>query len=222
MPDFPLEVYGAVGFDTDQGPTVCGGYSNSGKVITKECYTLLSNGWTESSPMSTSRLFASAINIDSTEALILGGYDENSRVLKSSEVMSANGAKKGIDLPVTMAGHCTLKGSKRRGLIGGGNQDGSVSSKTYYLDLDTMEFTPGPSMQTARGNHGCAALHLGGKTYGIMTGGYNGNWYTGELDSTEFLAFDQPNPTWTDGKQNNFKNSLKLKSTFLNFRTKIA
>ena len=214
MPDFPLEVYGAVGFDTDQGPTVCGGYSNSGKVITKECYTLLSNGWTES------RINASAINIGLTETLIVGGYDENSRDLKSSEVMSGNGSRKGKDLPIDMYGHCTLKGSKRKGLIGGGIQDGSVSSKTYFLNMDTMEFTEGPRMQTARGGHGCAALHLGGKTYGIMTGGYNSGY--NNLDSTEFLDFEQQNPTWTDSKQDNFKNSLKLKSTFLNFRTKIA
>jgi len=192
LPDYPLEVYGAVGFYTDQGPTVCGGESNYKRI--KECYTLLSNGWTESNPISTSRRYASAINIDSTETLILGGIGQNG-LLKSSEVMSANGAKKGKDLPVTMYGQCSMKGSKRMGLVGGGKQDGSYSSKTYYLNMDTMEFTEGPSMQSAREKHGCAALHLGGKTYGIMTGGYNG----GYLDSTEFLAFDQPNPTWTDG-----------------------
>ena len=40
--------------------------------------------------MSTARRYTSAINIDSTETLILGGDGENWLDLKSSEVMSAN------------------------------------------------------------------------------------------------------------------------------------
>jgi len=89
-------------------------------------------------------------SIDSTETLILGGYGKNGTHLKSSEVISANGASKGIDLPVSMVGHCSMKLSESIVLLGGGFQDGSISSKMYYLDLKTMEFTPGPSMQTAR------------------------------------------------------------------------
>merc|ERR1711953_334594 len=81
-------------------------------------------------------------------------------------------------------------------LLGGGFQDGSISSKMYYLDLKTMEFTPGPSMQTARTGHGCAALHLEDKTYGVISGGSNGTY---AFDSTEMMDFDQSNPTWTDG-----------------------
>jgi len=146
-------------------------------------------------------------SIDSTETLILGGYGKNGTHLKSSEVISANGASKGIDLPVSMVGHCSMKLSESIVLLGGGFQDGSISSKMYYLDLKTMEFTPGPSMQTARTGHGCAALHLEDKTYGVISGGSNGTY---AFDSTEMMDFDQSNPTWTDGKQDNLKNIFQL------------
>ena len=215
LPDFPLGVRGAVGFRRhNEGPTVCGGLNNS--VATEKCFTLSSNHWTsaytalewtESSPMTTARQDASAINIDSTETLILGGYGKNGTHLKSSEVISANGARKGMDLPVSMVGHCSMKLSKSIVLIGGGFQDGSISSKMYYLNLKTMEFTPGPSMQTARTGHGCAALHLEDKTYGVISGGSNGTY---AFDSTEMMDFDQINPTWTDGKQDNFKYIFQL------------
>ena len=50
-------------------------------------------------------------------------------------------------------------------------------------------------MKIGRRSHGCATLHLGDKTFGLVAGGFGGG------DSTELMDFGQENPSWTDGKQ---------------------
>merc|ERR1712004_423585 len=81
LTDFPLEVYGAVGFWTAQGPMVCGGYGGGNK-----CILYKNNQWMPSTNMQTPRHYASAVQIDPNQAIIIGGYDENGNDLRSTEV----------------------------------------------------------------------------------------------------------------------------------------
>merc|ERR1712062_71608 len=138
------------------------------------------------------RQIASAVQIDPNQALIIGGWDGNN-ALKSTEVITSTGSEEGKDFPVTIREHCSFKINSTHALVTGGDQDGSYSASTWFVDLTTTTVTPGPEMTSVRRNHGCATLQLERKTYGIVAGGW------GPLDSTEWIDLDQESPTWTEG-----------------------
>merc|ERR1711860_344161 len=190
--DFPLEVGGAVAFWTAQGPMVCGGYGGGNK-----CFLYKNNQWMHSTNMQTPRHYASAVQIDPNQAIIIGGYDGNGNDLKSTEVKTSTGSEEGKEFPVTIKYHCSFKINSTHALVTGGLQDGPYSSaSTWFVDLTTTRITPGPMMMTSkRTSHGCATLQLGRKTYGVVAGG----WYSGELDSTEWIDLKEESPTWTEG-----------------------
>ena len=205
LPDYPLEVRGAVGFMTALGPAVCGGYKE------KRCFVYQQHQWMPFPNLKTSRTGASAIEVNSHQTLIIGGYDENWDDLKSTELITSSGSEVGKDFPVTISYHCTFKINSTHGLVtggiqdvvAGGIQDGSWSASTWFVELTTSTFTPGPAMKTKRRWHGCATFHLGSKTYGIVSGGWNSNY----LDSTEIIDLDQSSLTWTEGMQEKSYNS---------------
>jgi len=191
LPDFPLEVSNAVGFLTAQGPMVCGG-SGGNKCF---LYTNKNHQWIPSTNMQTERNFASAVQIDPEEAIIIGGRDRYD--LKTTEVMfdGFTGSEEGKDFPVTIWYHCSFKINSTHALVTGGGQDGSTSASTWFVDLTKTRFTPGPKMTSARNSHGCSTLQLGRKTFGIVSGGY----HNGYLDSTEWIDLKEDSPTWTEG-----------------------
>merc|ERR1711860_399436 len=128
--------------------------------------------------------------------IIIGGYDENGNDFKSTEVITSTGSEEGKEFPVTIWHHCSFKINSTHALITGGIQDGSISASTWFVDLTTTTFTPGPKMTSRRYFHGCSPLHLVRKTYGIVAGGYyNGNYF----DSTEWIDLEEDSPTWTEG-----------------------
>ena len=100
------------------------------------------------------------------------------------------------------------------------NQRGSkvllLSEKTFFVDLTKglsaiAKRISGPSINTARNDHGCSIFHHGGKSYGIVSGGWDGY---NRLDSTEMFDLDhldqRPNGgwyhlSWTEGMQDKSK-----------------
>merc|ERR1711860_489108 len=115
LPDFPLEVGGAVAFWTAQGPMVCGGYSEN------KCFLYKNHQWMPSTNMQTPREYASAVQIDPNQALIIGGLDENRNSLKSTEAITSTGSEEGKDFPVTIYWHCSFKINSTHALVTGGN-----------------------------------------------------------------------------------------------------
>ena len=193
--DFPLEVEDAVGFWTEQGPTVCGGENRDGSI--NKCFLYNEHQWMPWTNMGTARRYASALQINPNQALIIGGTDENAYSLKTTELISSSGSEEGTDFPVSISGHCSFPINSTHGIVTGGWQDGSISANTWLVDLATTTFTPGPTMKTARSFHGCSVFQKGTKSYGIVTGGMDiGRRY---LDSTEMINLDQESPTWTEG-----------------------
>ena len=195
LPDFPLQVYGAVAFWTAQGPMVCGGYEEN------KCFLYKNHQWMPSTNMGTQRGYASAVQIDPNQAIIIGGWDGNN-ALKSTEVKTSTGSEEGKDFPVTIKYHCSFRINSTHALVTGGKQDGSYSASTWFVDLTKTRFTPGPKMTSRRREHGCSTLQLGRKTFGVVAGGYyNGNY----LDSTEWIDLEEDSPTWTEGMQDKSK-----------------
>ena len=157
--------------------------------------------WTN---LGTARQRASALQINPNQALIIGGEDENYNALKTTELISSSGSEEMTDFPVTIYVHCSFKINATHGIVTGGIQDGyyySSSTSTWFVDLTTTRVTPGPTMKTGRSNHGCSVFQHGTKSYGIISGGYNGS----RLDSTEIIDFDQESPSWTEGMQDKSK-----------------
>merc|ERR1712141_397989 len=69
LPDFPIRVSGAVGFWTAQGPTVCGG-----DVEENKCFLFEKHQWMPWTNMRTARRWASALQVNPNQALIIGGW----------------------------------------------------------------------------------------------------------------------------------------------------
>jgi len=192
--DFPLEVEGAVGIWTAQGPTVCGGNGGENK-----CFLYRGHQWMPWTNIGTARSDASAIQINPNQTLIIGGNDENGNDLKTTELISSSGSEEG-NIPVTIWGHCSFPINATHGMVTGGLQDESWSANAWYVDLTTTRVTPGPTMKTGRRGHGCATFQHGTKSYGIVAGGYNDyGGVDGKLDSTEMIDMDQESPSWTEG-----------------------
>ena len=208
LPDFPIQVYGAVGFNNVNGPTICGGVRPDA-IVTKECFNLNSDRqWENLTNMTTTRAIASVTQIDSDEVLIIGGR-QTYGTLKSTEIFSSSGLEASEDLPFTIRDHCTLKINATTALICGGTAERQLNSDaTWFMDLFTFKISPGPRLQTGRNSHGCATLNLSDKKYGIITGGFQ--WKTNGtqgihqyLNTTEILDLQdlQANYTvWKPGK----------------------
>ena len=200
--DVPIEVYGAVGFNTPLGPAFCGGKKEN---YNKQCFIFNSdNEWIPWVDMTTPRVFAAAIQANEHQTLLLGGFgqDGSDVPLKSSELIeleSSLGPMDSLKSQATMWRHCIIKINATFGLITGGVHNSHYCAATWYLDLQSFDISPGPRMQNSRVAHGCATFHLGSKTYGIVSGGFNNGR---EIDSTEFIEFNVENPSWIDGKKN--------------------
>ena len=197
LPDFPIKIRGAVGFNTAKGPVICGELGEN------RCFLHTQNQWMPFPNMTTARGYASASEVNNDQTLIIGGYDETWNALKTTELISSSGSVKGKDFPTTIAYHCTIKINSAHALVTGGMQDWSWSASTRFVDLTTTTFTPGPKMKTTsfRGEHGCSTFKHGTKTVGIVAGGYQ----MIKLDSSEIIDLDQEIPTWTEGMQDKSK-----------------
>ena len=198
LTDFPLEIASAVGFMTAQGPTVCGGKDGGNK-----CFRYKEHQWMPWTNMGTARSYASALQINPNQTLIIGGYDENVNDLKT-ELISSSGSEEGTDFPVKISGHCSFNLNSTYGMVTGGLYDlhSYSSTATFFVDLTKglsaiAKRISGPSINTARNDHGCSIFHHGGKSYGIVSGGWDGH---NLLDSTEMIDLDdldqRPNGGW--------------------------
>ena len=75
----------------------------------------------------------------------------------------------------------------------GGDQNGSISNKTWIVDpTNEFQITEGPSLNKGRAYHGCAKMTLNGRTILVVAGGF------GALDSVEILD-PSGNNVWTQG-----------------------
>jgi hypothetical protein len=137
---------------------------------------------------------ASAVVLPNGELWIQGGYDGKNS-LSTSETMSLQGSKPGMELEKGISGHCSTMINATTAFITGG-YTGSYSRETYFVDIHNWRWTKGPQMEVTRTNHGCAVIMQNDKNYAVIAGGYN---YDG-LSSTEILDLDSGTLEWTKGK----------------------
>ena len=99
------------------------------------------------------------------------------------------------NLPIEMAGHCTIRINDTTALITGG-YNGSYLANTFFVNFENMSIFEGPNLNESRYGHGCAMFYHSGKRVAIVAGGFNGEG----LDSVEFLNLDCDVYIWTPGK----------------------
>ena len=140
------------------------------------------------------RTLAASVALDQRTLWIVGGWNRHG--LSSTEFIKlGQPSVKGPDLPFTICGHSMIQYDEKSIYIIGGNQNGSISKKTWIVD-PTNEFriTEGPSLKKGRAGHGCAKMTINGRTVLVVAGGYT----FGYLDSVEILDPSENN-VWTQG-----------------------
>ena len=193
--EFPARLSGATGGFTQDGPLLCGGFNYETRSTLNACFSLKDSKIVEADvKLQTERNRASSVVLPNGELWIQGGYDGKNS-LSTSETMSLQGSKPGMELEKGISGHCSTMINATTAFITGGFT-GSYSRETYFVDIHNWRWTKGPQMEVTRTNHGCAVIMQNDKNYAVIAGGYN---YDG-LSSTEILDLDSGTLEWTKGK----------------------
>ena len=195
--EFPTRLAFATGGFTKDGPLLCGGRNQDTRSHSNACFTLKGFKFKEADvKLQTKRTSASAVVLPNGELWIQGGFNGKNS-LSTSETMSLQGSKPGMELEKAIYGHCSTMINTTTAFITGGYRSYVSLKETYFIDIQNWKLTKGPQMEEARGSHGCAAFMHNGVNYAVVTGGLsNGNG----ISSTEILDLDSGLMEWTKGK----------------------
>ena len=152
--------------------------------------------------MTFQRIQSQGIVINNTNLWVTGGLASIEGTLPLKDVLSSTELidaeykthTPGPELPSKLYSHCVLSIDPNLAMIVGGyegnTRDEAVpTKKTYFYDLQTNHWTPGPDLNTARADLACSVLKVGADTYVIVTGGSIGTfWEPNPLKSTEILS----------------------------------
>jgi hypothetical protein len=168
--------------------------SPAGSLDTTELLDLETMRFSAGPTMLSKRSYVTAVALDAGRILVAGGTSENSVFLRTTEILDVATMTfaPGPDMLSRRTG-CSavvLIENPRRALIVGGRDDERMTSNTTeVLYLDTMAFSPGPTMRAAR--FGCAAVVLGGgdsRRRCFVVGGYDD--HSKEVNTTEVLDLE--------------------------------
>jgi len=191
--NYPKTLHGATGAIISNNTIInCGGYSSSHR---DECYKMELNekSWSFLVKMNSKRMQAASVEVDG-RLLIMGGYDDNSNDLSSSEFINTDGTvTTGPELPSTRYGHCIIKLPNRKVMIIGGSPYYLGRSVIVY-DFATNTFNRMPSLPSKRVEFGCAVFNSpfhNMRPVALAVGGDGHN-------TAEILDYTQSNPQWTE------------------------
>ena len=220
---FPVKLYGSSGgLIHGQTPFICGGRAeiNGEWTYSNDCYHLTESGsWAKDqrATLTTARGWAGYGSVVLNNNLILtGGYNGNNR-FSSIEMLSPNTSAQtlSVQLPEGFYSHCQVPWDSETFFVIGGWTDSRRRDESYFINVKTNQRTNGPSLNIARDSHACGELEVNGRTFIIVTGGYNGDG----LRSTEILDKNNVGQGWKTGKtQKFFLNICLLDNISLHFR----
>ena len=195
------------GLINGQTPFICGGEGkiNGAWTYSNECYQLTQAGsWAkdQNATLTTGRRYAGYGSVVLNNNLILtGGYNGNNR-LSSIEMLSPNTTAKtlSVQLPTGFSSHCQVPWDSETFFVIGGWTGSRRRDESYFINVKTSQRTNGPSLNTGRDGHACGELEVNGRTFIIVTGGYNGYG----LRSTEILDKSNVGQGWQKGKTQKF------------------
>jgi hypothetical protein len=144
---------------------VVGGYDGRSRLSTTEIFSLDTMAFAPGPTMATRRNSCAAVALDEHRIMVTGGKSSRGQFLNTTEVLDVR-TMAFAPGPSMGSAHCyctAVQVDDRHVLVIGG-QDWQDSAKTSLattelLDVATMEFSPGPTMTSARS--GIAAVRLG-------------------------------------------------------------
>jgi hypothetical protein len=156
-PNFPAKVYFAIGGLGFKGnPILCGGWQSN--ALSNKCYSLENNEWVASASMKSVRSSAAAAQLQDGKLLVTGGFDESDS-LNSAEMLTEEGWESNIpSLQVTIITHCMVTVNSTTVMAIGGQQNDTISGKTFYFTFGEESWTEGPELKNKRGFHSCGRI----------------------------------------------------------------
>ena len=170
VPKYPTKIMAAVGTMVDGSPMVCGGRTYDIAKASNQCH-YLENGQfqitRESLPEK--RFNAAAIELDG-KMWLTGGRTDANEYLYTTLLVSKDEVEYFIELPNKRGGHCMIKINETSALLAGG-----WNTDTHFIDLQTLEWSPGPDLPTVRFEAGCSSFKHGDTTVVVIAGGNIGD-----------------------------------------------
>ena len=218
----PFSRIGAVGAMLGNVPIICGGIGgtwddphNDNLTVHDSCISFQKSQWSRSHSMNEERFFPSGVQINSTNLWILGGLDNQSLPMSTTEFITqgqTNGVS-GPKLPFGLATMCAVKFSEEEIFVIGGDRGipflpNPTNEVWIYNPQDGFSRKQGPSLNTKRRLHSCSTIRDGKKKFIIVAGGANVKAYQfplrlpieRNLDSVEI--YDPIDNIWHSGKTN--------------------
>jgi hypothetical protein len=143
LPDFPIELDGAVGFLHKGVPLVCGGYTLSRSIVedTKNCWLMANNNtWQVYNEMSAGHRYPSIVTVSDTDTtLIMGGADGDNAGTQNIEVLKDDSNEWSTftpKLPFPLWQQCTIMVNVTTMLVMGAVL--MVNPEVIFTPLETM------------------------------------------------------------------------------------
>ena len=155
LPDYPIDIYGAVPVVFEENYYGCGGYP-----YTTQCFNILTG---DEAPFNLLHKRAGASSVTTNDTVfVFGGFDE-SNDLASYETISTDYVQTEGVLPFTRSNGCSTLINSTTMFLAGGYQDASYpdetkTAKTWFFNFRNKEWTQGPSMIQERVNFGCGLI----------------------------------------------------------------
>ena len=128
-------------------------------IYSDKCLKFANNEWKEFATLKQKRSNAAGIVFED-HFHIFGGYGGDG--LKSTEIISANGVViDGPNMKTELFYHAITNLNQTSSIISGGSEkwaSGSYTSKTWFYNHKTKEFSAGPALLQARKIHASATL----------------------------------------------------------------
>ena len=189
---------GGVGTMFGNVPVLCGGIGDETSLL--DCISFKNSQWSQSHSMNEIRDYTTGVQINSTTFWILGG-GHHSETTDSTEFI-IQGQTHGIPGPklpnALYFKTCAVKLSDEAIFVIGG--EGNENEVWIYNPKNEFSRNQGLSLKYGRSAHSCSTMRDGEKTFIVVAGGWNENYYM--TDSVEI--YDLDDNTWHTGTKKSY------------------
>ena len=196
---------GAVGTMFGNVPVLCGGIGPETSHL--DCISFQNSQWRQSHSMNEVRDYTAGVQINSTTFWILGGINPTTGSTTDSTEFIIQGQTNGVPgpkLPNGLYATCAVKLSEEMIFVIGG-EEGHQNEVWIYNPKNGFARNQGPSLNYGRSAHSCSTMRDGDKTFIVVAGGWNENYYM--TDSVEI--YDPDDNTWHSGTKKSYKSHTK-------------
>ena len=187
----------------EEVPLICGGFNGKTRNTLDDCIAIAHPNL-KNTKMLEKRRWIVGIVLDhpSKRFWVTGGVSKST----TEFVYLDKPSEKGPDLPFTISNHCMIKYNKNSVFIIGGNQNGTLSDKTWIIDpTKNFDIEEGPSFNSPKSLMACGKIQIQKKIW-LVVGPYGGNTFDIELLDPSNLS-----QGWIEGE------NLESQILFCNF-----